>query len=143
MSYERLLWLLDSRGAEYRLIHHAPRQLSGHCQSAVVRLDEHRHVLTVVAEDQQVVLDSWGAGARFAGPRATELLTGCPSGTTIPFSFQAAMKPVMDLNLLAQREILFLAGRPDVSMALNTLDYLRFATPRIADIARKPVAKAA
>lgn len=143
MSYERLLSLLDSRGAEYRLIHHAPRQLGGRCRSVVVRLGANRHVLAVVAADQQVALSRWGTNARLASPTMATLLTGCVHGTIIPFSFHPAMRPVVDRNLVTQREILFPAGRQDVSVALNTLDYLRLATPRVADIARLPLANAA
>lgn len=142
-TYERLLWLLDSRGAEYRLIHHAPERLGGRCRSVVVRLDAYRHVLAVVAADQLVALEALGAKARLASRRRTELLTGCPSDTVVPFSFHPALRPVVDRNLVAQREILFAAGRPDVSVALNTLDYLRFATPWVANIARVPVMEAA
>jgi Ala-tRNA(Pro) deacylase len=143
MSYERLLSLLDSRGAEYRLIHHAPRQLTGRCRSTVVRLGANRHVLAVVAADQQVALGIFGASARFVSPTMAELLTGCPRDTIIPFSFHPTMRPVVDRSLLVGQEILFAAARRDVSVALNTLDYLRFATPHVADIARLPLAEAA
>jgi prolyl-tRNA editing enzyme YbaK/EbsC (Cys-tRNA(Pro) deacylase) len=53
------------------------------------------------------------------------------------------MRPVVDRSLLVGQEILFAAARRDVSVALNTLDYLRFATPHVAGIARLPLAEAA
>jgi Ala-tRNA(Pro) deacylase len=144
--YERLIGLLDSRGAEYRLIHHdGACTLAGPAQAVkcvVVRAGL-RFALAVVRDDQQVALDALGTRVSYATMKTAEELTGCVTGTIVPFSFRPDLSLVMDWDLLAAQEILFTAGRPDVSMALNTSDYLRFAAPRVASIALSSIAEAA
>jgi Ala-tRNA(Pro) deacylase len=146
--YERLVGLLDSRGAEYRLVHHdGVATLNGRLRvqpvKCVVVHSGFRFALTVIRDDQQVALDALGTRAAYATMRTAEELTGCATGTIVPFSFRPDLSLVMDRELLAAQEILFPAGRPDVSIALNTSDYLRFAAPRVASIGRLPLAEAA
>lgn len=159
-TYERLIDLLDSRGAEYRLIHHAPampsrwreHQLSMTVRCVVVRIGRartpDRHVLAVVPGDQQVALDAlremWhGTHVSHVTVRTAEALTGCATGTAVPFAFRAGLYLAVDQNLLAEQEIVFRAARQDVSVALNTEDYLRLAAPRVADITLAPLSEAA
>lgn len=159
-TYERLMDLLDSRGAEYRLIHHTPampsrwreHQLSRTARCVVVRIKRartpDRHVLAVVPGDQQVALDvlreMWhGTHVSYVTTKTAEALTGCASGATIPFALRTGLVLVVDQNLLAEHEIVFRAARQDVSVALNTADYLRLAVPRVADITLAPLTEAA
>jgi Ala-tRNA(Pro) deacylase len=133
--YERLLSLLDSRGAEYRLIHHVPA-LPDRWRARVV-------TCTVVRTSGGLVLAVVPGGARvsFGVPvpaRRAAMLTGYH--TLVPFSFRADLPVVVDRNLLSEQEILFSARR-DVTVGVATADYVRLAAPRIADIA--PSTKAA
>jgi Ala-tRNA(Pro) deacylase len=142
--YERLIGLLDSRGAEYRLIHHDGVATLGRLRAQPVKCavvhSGFRFVLAVVRDDQQVAL---GTRFSYATMKIAEELTGCVTGTIVPFSFRPDLSLVMDRDLLAAQEILFPAGRPDVSIALNTSDYLRFAAPRVARIGQTSFAEAA
>lgn len=144
--YERLIGLLDSCGAEYRLIHHCGvAALGGRLRAQPVRCVLVHNglrglVLAVVRDDQQVVLSTRDS---YATMETAEELTGCPVGTLVPFSFRPDLALVMDRDLLMAQEILFPAARQDVSIALNTSDYLRFAAPRVARIARTSFAEAA
>jgi Ala-tRNA(Pro) deacylase len=145
--YERLIGLLDSRGAEYRLIHHDGVAALGRLRAQPVKCavvhSGFRFTLTVVRDDQQVSLDALGTRVSYATMKIAEELTGCVTGTIVPFSFRPDLSLVMDRDLLAAQEILFPAGRPDVSIALNTSDYLRFAAPRVAGIGQTSFAEAA
>jgi Ala-tRNA(Pro) deacylase len=151
--YERLVGLLDSRGAEYRLIHHhGVTTLAGRLRAqpvtcAIVQIGP-KFVLAVVRDDQQVALDALRrlhGGARVSHVTKTmaEELSGCVTGTIVPFSFRPDLSLVMDRELVVAQEILFPAARPDVSIALNTSDYLRFAAPCVASCGQTPLADAA
>jgi Ala-tRNA(Pro) deacylase len=97
-------------------------------------------MLAVVRDDQHVPLSTRDS---YATMETVEELTGCAVGTLAPFSFRSDLVLVMDRDLLMAQEILFPAARPDVSIALNTSDYLRFAAPRVACIAQTSFAEAA
>lgn len=158
-AHERLMTLLDEGGAEYRIIHHEPEgvtsiasKLRGHAlaQAAkciVVRIKlgkkTNKFVLAVVPGDQRVALDvlreMWdGTYVSFATRETAEELSGCVSGTIIPFSFHDELELVVDENLLAEPEIYFNAARLDISLALTTVDYVRLANPNVALIAEAP-----
>ena len=163
-THEKLIALLDDGGAEYRTIHHEPEgmtslvsRLRGHelAQAAkciVVRIKlgrkVNKFVLAVVPGDYLVALDvlrdMWGGTyVSFATRETAEDLSGCVSGTIIPFSFRDDLELVVDAGLLAEPEIYFNAARLDLSIALTTSDYLRLANPRVAAIAQAmPLAEA-
>lgn len=158
-AHEQLMTLLDEGGAEYRVIHHEPEgvtsiasRLRGHalaqaakCIVVRIKLSKkvNKFVLAVVPGDQLVALDvlrgMWdGTYVSFATRETAEELSGCVSGTIIPFSFHDDLELVVAENLLAEREIFFNAARLDVSLALTTSDYTRLANPRVAAIAQAP-----
>lgn len=162
-AYAQLTGILDDGGAEYRLIHHEPEgvttlasSLRGHALSQaakciVVRIKlskkVNKFVLAVVPGDQRVALDvlreMWaGTYVSFATKETAEELSGCVSGTIIPFSFHEDLELVVDRTLLTEPEIFFNAARLDVSVALNTTDYVRLANPRVEDIGQAPLAEA-
>lgn len=162
-SYEKLLAELSAGGARYRLIHHAPEgvtspasRLRGHPLSqaakCIVARVKHgkkvnRFVLAVVPGDRLVSLEAlrelWGGTyASFATRETAEELSGCVSGTIIPFTFRDDLELVVDRTLLEEPEMFFNAARLDVSVALDTEDYVRLARPRVEDIAGAPLAEA-
>ncbi|MEH1097944.1 YbaK/EbsC family protein [Micromonospora sp. CPCC 205561] len=161
-SYERLTGLLASHGAAFRLIPHEPQgvtspasRLRGHplsqaakCIVARVKVGKkvNRFVLAVVPGDRLVALDAlrgmWGGSyVSFATRETAERLSGCPSGTIIPFSFRHDLELVVDPLLLAEPLIYFNAARLDMSIALDTRDYVRLAAPRVAHIVGAPLAE--
>ncbi|CAL9615069.1 hypothetical protein SUDANB95_05678 [Actinosynnema sp. ALI-1.44] len=162
-SYEELLARLTAGGARYRLIHHAPEgvtspasRLRGHPLSqaakCIVARVKHgkkvnRFVLAVVPGDRLVSLEAlrelWGGTyVSFATRETAEELSGCVSGTIIPFTFRDDLELVVDRTLLEEPEMFFNAARLDVSVALDTADYARLARPRVEDIAGAPLAEA-
>lgn len=161
--YEKLLAVLSAGDARYRLIHHAPEgvtspasRLRGHPLSqaakCIVARVKHgkkvnRFVLAVVPGDRRVSLEAlralWGGTyVSFATRETAEELSGCVSGTIIPFTFRDDLELVVDRTLLEEPEMFFNAARLDVSVALDTEDYVRLARPRVEDIAGEPLAEA-
>jgi Ala-tRNA(Pro) deacylase len=162
-THEKLVALLEAGGARYRLIHHAPEgvtspasRLRGHPLSqaakCIVARVKHgkkvnRFLLAVVPGDRLVALEAlrelWGGTyVSFATRETAEELSGCVSGTIVPFTFRDDLELVVDRTLLAVPELFFNAARLDVSVALDTRDYLRLARPRVEDIAGEPLAEA-
>ncbi|MFG2822955.1 YbaK/EbsC family protein [Kitasatospora sp. NPDC048365] len=99
-----------------------------------------RYGLAVVRGDHRVDLGAvgrilGGTKAGFADAGTAERLTGCVSGTVVPFSFHPELRLLADPGLLDQEEIYFNAARLDRSIALPTAAYRRLADPRVEPIA--------
>ncbi|HEY3685595.1 MAG TPA: YbaK/EbsC family protein [Streptosporangiaceae bacterium] len=155
-TYDKLIALLDERGARYRLIDHEPEgrteivsRMRGNdlaraakCVVVMVKVDRktRRYVLAVVPGDARVDLDAVkrlhsGRYAGFADQEAAERLAGSASGTILPFAFDPELELVADPRLLDGEEVFFNAARLDRSLALATADYAAIADPRRAEIA--------
>ena len=155
--YQKLVTLLDERGATYRVIEHEPEgvtatvsALRGHdagqaakCIIIMVKIGKKvtRHVLCVVPGDSKLdfaaVKELFGATyVSFASPAVAEQLAGSASGTILPFSFRPELELLADPALLANEEIFFNAARLDRSMALKTSDWSAVAKPRLERIAQ-------
>lgn len=157
-TYQRLIALLDERGASYRLIDHAPEgrtelvsamrgntlAQAAKCIVLLVKVGKKvtRYVLAVVPGDARVDLAAVQAllGATyvaFASSEVAERLAGSVAGTILPFSFTPELELMADPTLLEHEEIFFNAARLDRSMALRTQDYIALAQPRIERIAAR------
>ncbi|KQX57900.1 MULTISPECIES: YbaK/EbsC family protein [unclassified Streptomyces] len=151
-AYEKLLALLDERGAAYRVIEHAPEggteavsALRGHtlaeaakCIIAMVKIGkkEKRFALVVVPGDRRIDLNAvkalyGGTYVSFASPEIAEELAGSPSGTILPFAFDERLELLVDPDLLTHEEFYFNAARLDRSLALSAADYRSIAEPRV------------
>ncbi|MEU4076511.1 hypothetical protein DEJ45_21475 [Streptomyces venezuelae] len=151
-TYEKLLALLDERGAAHRVIEHAPEggteavsALRGHtlaeaakCIIAMVKIGkkEKRFALVVVPGDRRIDLNAvkalyGGTYVSFASPEIAEELAGSPSGTILPFAFDERLELLVDPALLENAEFYFNAARLDRSIALRTEDYRAIAEPRV------------
>lgn len=156
MAYDQLISTLDRGGARYRFIGHAPEgrtevvsryrgnplNTAAKCIVVQVKASKKvsRYVLAVVPGDARVDLGAvtalvGGKNAGFATTAKAEALAGSVSGTIMPFSFHPDLELVADPALLAHSEIFFNAARLDLSVALNTDDYVRLARPRTHAIA--------
>ncbi|QMU80471.1 YbaK/prolyl-tRNA synthetase associated domain-containing protein [Streptacidiphilus sp. PB12-B1b] len=154
---------LSAGRARYRLLEHPPEgrtdtasRLRGHplhqaAKSLVIRVAlggrTSRYVLAVVQGDRRVDLDAvrdcvGGTRAGMADRATAERLTGCVSGSIIPFSFDPALTLIADRDLLEQEEIYFNAARLDLSVALPVPAYREIAAPLSARVAL-PAAEAA
>jgi Ala-tRNA(Pro) deacylase len=154
-AYDRLIALLDGKGARYRLIDHAPEGrteivsgLRGNalaqaakCIVVMVKLGKKtkRYVLAVVPGDARVDLGALkallgGTYAAFADQEIAERLAGSASGTILPFSFTSELELIADPRLLDHDELYFNAARLDRSMALDVADYVAIAEPRVEPI---------
>jgi Ala-tRNA(Pro) deacylase len=152
----RLFSTLNSGAARYRVIDHPPEgetaaasRLRGHplasaakCLVVRVKITKKtgRYVLAVVPGDRRVDLDRIrdmfdGVSVYFATREIAELLSGCVSGSIIPFSFDPDLQLVVDPDLLLCEEIYFNAARLDLSVAVNTTDWVALSNPRVEPIA--------
>lgn len=160
-AHRRLMDLLDERRVGYRVLAHPPEgrtaqasALRGHplrqaAKCLVLRVAGgpagRRYVLAVVPGDRRVDTDAvcrliGGDRAAFADRGTAERLTGCVSGSIIPFSFDPRLRLMVDHDLLNEVEIYFNAARLDRSVALSSSAYQLIAAPLAAAIsARGPV----
>ncbi len=155
---QKLLGLLQEGGARYRLIEHEPEgrtdvvsairgnSLDQAAKCIVARVKKTKktshYVLAVVPGDTRLALDRIAelCEARyvsFADQPTAERLTGCATGTIVPFAFDPRLELMVDPGLLRHREIFFNAGELHQSLALDTEDYVRLAEPRVESIAEK------
>ena len=155
-SYTRLFSLLNDSDVPYRVIDHPAAgrtdlasQLRGHAlveaaKCLVLRVGlsgrKRRYVIGVVPGDRRVDLDGvralyGGADAAMATRDVAERLTGCVSGTIMPFTFTGNLDLVVDPALLRHPSMYFNAARLDRSIALSPGDYVDVAQPRLERIA--------
>jgi Ala-tRNA(Pro) deacylase len=160
-AYERLIALLDGKGAVYRLIDHAPEgrtevvsamrgntlAQAAKCVVVMVKLGKKttRHVLAVVPGDRRVDLAGLkrllgGTYAAFASRDVAERLAGSVSGTILPFAWHPELELIVDPALTEQPELYFNAARLDRSIAVATSDYLALAEPRLERVAEDATA---
>ncbi len=154
--FDRVVALLDEHGAAYRVIEHEPEgrtevvsglrgnPLSQAAKCVVMRVKltkkKSHYVLAVVPGDRRVdlgrVRELWSAvHVSFAERETAERLSGSVSGSIVPFSFDPALELVVDPDLLEQPRMFFTAGELDVSLSLDSRDYVRAASPRVERIA--------
>ncbi|MFI9050844.1 YbaK/EbsC family protein [Streptomyces sp. NPDC053427] len=154
---DRLLRLLEGSGARYELLSHPPEghtvrasELRGHPLSAAAKCmivtvtdavagAAERQVLAVVPGDRRVALarvagEYGGRRARLARRDLAERLSGCVSGSIIPFSFHDELSLLADPALMEEPVLYFNAARLDLSVALATEDYRALANPKIVPI---------
>jgi Ala-tRNA(Pro) deacylase len=157
-AYDRLIALLDQRGARYRLIDHTPEgrtevvsSLRGNtlpqaakCIILMVKIGKKttRYVLAVVSGDARVDMGAvkallGGTYVSFAATEIAERLAGSVTGTVLPFALSPELELIADPGLLEHEEIYFNAARLDRSMALRTSDYVAIAQPRVERIAQR------
>ncbi|WP_441245331.1 YbaK/EbsC family protein [Kitasatospora sp. McL0602] len=156
-TYGRLMELLEGAGpGGLRIIDHEPEgntaaasELRGHpleqaAKCIVVRVKlaggGERYALAVVPGDRRVDLDAVGrllGGTRvgFADRTTAERLTGCVSGSIIPFSFHPELQLVVAPELLTHSRIYFNVARLDRSAELSSVAYQVLAQPQVVPIA--------
>jgi len=155
-AYNALMAFLDEHHASYRLIDHESEgrteivsKMRGHSIAAAAKCiiimikkgkKEKRYILGVVPGDAKIDLNAVkqlysGSYASFADQNIAEELSGCVSGTILPFTFSSELELVVDPRLLQYDEIFFNAARLDRSLALKTSSYLKIAKPRLEEIA--------
>jgi Ala-tRNA(Pro) deacylase len=154
-TYEKLVALLDERGATYRVIEHDPEgetaavsRLRGHdpaqaakCLIVMVKVDRKttKFAAAVIPGDRRVDFDKLkaifgGRYASFASSEVAEELAGTPVGTIPPFAFDDRIRLIMDPELLQYPEVFFNAARLDRTIALKTDDYRAIAQPEVEPI---------
>jgi len=155
--HDRIMALLSEGGADYRTLDHEPEgrtdlasQIRGHVLSQAAKAmvvairsrdsERRRFVLAVVPGDRRVNFDAiarmqQARGASLASAHEAANLTGCTMGAVPPFSFDPKLTLMADASLMAERQIVFNAGRLDRSIFLRSDDYLRLARPYVERIA--------
>lgn len=155
-THARIVRLLDTGGAAYRVVEHPAEGRSE--EIAKIRGNDPSQSLKAIV----VVLKGGGAGTRtvmavvpgsrrldmkalrralgaqkgsFAPPELATGITGCVMGAVPPFSFWEELPIVADPAILGNREVCFNAGRLDRSIFMDVDDYVRLANPRFEDIA--------
>ena len=148
MVFEKLVSLLDSGQARYRVLEHSAEGKSDEvarirgtapgqgAKAMLCKTKSGEHwVLAVLPGDQK--LDFRKLAAALGLPKMTlasaeeaAQQTGCVMGAIPPFSLAPQITLVVDPGLLTRfGEIAFNAGRLDRSMVLNSEDYVRIAQP--------------
>jgi Ala-tRNA(Pro) deacylase len=156
-AYDRLITLLDSHDASYRIIDHGPEgrtevvsPMRGNalaaavkCMVVMVKLSKKQraHVLAVVPGDRRVDLEAIkalknGRYAGFADAETAEALSGCALGTVLPFSWNTQLELVVDPDIYSHQEIFFNAGLLDRSLALASADHRRIARAHEAHVSQ-------
>ncbi|WP_414159472.1 YbaK/prolyl-tRNA synthetase associated domain-containing protein [Pseudomonas sp. BNK-45] len=155
--FQRLVSLMDSHQARYRVILHPAEGQSARVaeirgtepgQGAKAMLCSLKgtsdvYGLVILSGDQK--LDMKKVGAALGGKKAqlvpAELareLTGCVIGAIPPLSFDPRIALIVDPPLIERyAEIAFNAGRLDASMVLDTQDYLRIARPLLLSVTQE------
>lgn len=148
--FEKLLALLDSGNARYRVLEHPAEGRSdlvatirgtapGQGAKAMLcksKVGEGPLVLAVLPGDQKVdfkkVAEAVGMKkVTLASPEEAMVATGCVIGAIPPFSFTEDIFLVVDPALVESfAEIAFNAGRLDRSIVLDSKDYVRLAMPK-------------
>jgi Ala-tRNA(Pro) deacylase len=157
--HARLCALLQSEGAVFRLVEHAPEgrteiiarirgnRLEQAIKSIVVQVRlnrrENRYCLANVPGHLRVDLDAIRAhlgadSVAIASREKAEALTGCPTGAIPPFSFNDELMLLADPLVTANQEVVFNAGRLDRSIFMRSDDYVRIARPGLTRIALQP-----
>ena len=151
-AYNRLIALLDKRGARYRLIDHVPEgrtEIISHirendirqaakCIVLMVKLGKKttKYVLAVIPGHRRVDLSAVktlfaASYVSFASAETAERLAGSPCGTILPFALSAELELIADPSLKDSHELYFNAARLDRSIALKADDYFAIAQPRL------------
>lgn len=162
--HDQLRALLDEKGIDYKLLHHAAEGRSEEvaairgtavgqgAKALVCRVKisstKRANVLAVFPADRQADLDAiaqaiGGKKASLASRDLARELTGCEIGAIPPFTFNPDLELLVD-STLGERyeEIVFNAGRLDASILMRADDYLRLVTPRTAPFTSERVENA-
>ncbi len=155
-THERVIDLLESGGARYRLLEHAEEgrsaeiaKIRGNAPSQALKaivvtlkgggMGE-RYVMAVLPGNRR--LDMKGlrkaVGAqkgKFMSPEDANALTGCVMGAVPPFTFWEELSLYADPAIRDNAEVCFNAGRLDRSLFMDLDDYIRLAKPEFAAIA--------
>jgi Ala-tRNA(Pro) deacylase len=154
--HRQLCALLDAAGAVYRVVEHEPEgrtdviarvrgnRIEQSIKSIVVQVRlnsrENIYCLANVPGDCRIRFDGihqhfQAHSAAFASREKAEELTGCVIGAIPPFSFNDRLQVLADPLILQNEEVVFNAGRLDRSIFMKLDDYIRIATPQMAQIA--------
>jgi Ala-tRNA(Pro) deacylase len=152
--YEKLINFLKKNHINYREMQHesegcceAISKIRGNkleqaakCLVVMVKRGKERYYyLAVVPADRAVDLQAImkyanGDGVMLAPPDRAFNLTGCEMGTVLPFSFDERLKLIVDPSLKNVDEIVFNAGRLDLSLFMSIQDYLNVSAPMFVHI---------
>lgn len=155
-TFEKIVKLLDSNNATYRVVEHAPVRtseeaaqvrgtaLSQGAKAMICRVkitsNQRQYVQAISPADQQVDFTKiaqavGGKKASLATPEEAYALTDCLMGSVPPFSFNPEVLLIIDPTLATRHEeISFNAGLRERSIILNTQDYLRIVAPQQVSI---------
>jgi Ala-tRNA(Pro) deacylase len=154
--HEKLRELLDRAGAAYRVVEHEPEgrteyiaRIRGNrpeqaIKSIVVQVrfgkKESRYYLANVPGHRRVDLQAIqscfnGTDACMAPREKAEALSGCVIGAIPPFSFNDQLILLADPVIQENEQVVFNAGRLDLSIFMKSADYFRVAKPALANIA--------
>ena len=154
--HKQLCDLLDQEGATYRVLEHEPEgrtemiakirgnRIEQSIKSIVVQVrinrKENIYCLANVPGDCRIDFDGIknyfnADSVAFASREKAQELTGCVIGAIPPFSFSDQLQVLADPLIRDNEEVVFNAGRLDISIFMRLDDYLRIAKPQLVKIA--------
>jgi Ala-tRNA(Pro) deacylase len=155
---EDIQTLLDASNIPYRAMQHEPAgpveqasQVRGNSLKQAAKamvvfaaLSKHsrQYVLAVVSGDRRIDMNAIRSllNASYVGlapAQKAEELTGCVMGAVPPFTFHPQLELMVDRRLMENEEIVFNAGRLDLSIFLSPRDYISVANPTLASISKE------
>ena len=156
--HEQLRALLDKEGATYRIVEHEPEgrteliakirgnriEQSIKSMTLQVRLTrkENIYCLANVPGDCRIDFDGVkhhfnADSVAFASREKAQALTRCVIGAIPPFTFSDQLKVLADPLIQQNDEVVFNAGRLDLSIFMNLDDYIRIDKPSLVPIAQR------
>lgn len=154
--HQRLCSLLDTEGADYRVVEHEAEgrteyiakirgnRIEQSVKSIVlqVRLSKKENIYCLANVPGDCRIDFAevkrlfnASSTAFAKPEKAQELTGCVIGAIPPFSFSDQLQVLIDPSVKENEDVVFNAGRLDRSIFMKLDDYLRIAKPKVANIA--------
>jgi Ala-tRNA(Pro) deacylase len=156
--HDQLRMLLNSQGAEYRVIEHEPEgrteviakirgnRIEQSIKSMVlqVRITRKENIYCLANVPGNCRVDFNGVknyfnadSVAFAQREKAQELTGCVIGAIPPFSFSDQLQLLADPLIQQNDEVVFNAGRLDRSIMMKLRDYIRIANPYLVPIAQR------
>jgi len=159
-TYQKIIAFLTENQIPYRELQHEPEGKSeavskvrgSHihqgAKAMVVSVEmtktQRAYYLVVLPADhrldfEKITQHAGGKRTQLASPERVLQMTGCVIGTVPPFSFNPDLPVLLDPALLDNQEIVFNAGRLDLSIFIPAEEYARALRAAVVSVSSLPI----